>query len=422
MESSIKYLKKSNFKLDEEIDFLIKIPSPENIFESSKNEKFDFGQYAYCSFLRLAELVSLKENISKFPELSFQNRISKTKSTSYNAYKLTIVRLVYFHLYCLNKMDTNDEVFIDAISAPMKPLAYDESINSEITTYYLISNHASLLICATKWIEMFSKDSLSNQLKSIFLKPMLTYTSTMLSYNSNDLILKWGANMMRGICSKSITHLKQFIEFNEDQVFLNSEMHFNRIKFIKLSNGDENLLKKLGPKLYTEFEKELVKIFDAFGFFVSHTKIGKKRVDLIISTPKPNSYTFLVDAKSSKSNYSLPASDSRAIKEYILQYEESSDIMPSLKFFLIISSNHSKTLETKLKILSNETGVPVRFISASTFADIVENCNWNIYPNLLIKAITESNFILDKDWSRSLIESIRKKKNAFNKYVELITE
>ena len=110
----------------------------------------------------------------------------------------------------------------------------------------------------------------------------------------------------------------------------------------------------------------------------------------------------------------------RAIKDYILSHQGNTDILPPLKFFLIISSGPSRTLEAKLKTLTNEVGIPVRFISAFDFTYIIDNCNWTVYPQILIEAIVRSSFILDSEWSENLIQGVKKKKNAFTKYVELI--
>ena len=224
--------------------------------------------------------------------------------------------------------------------------------------------------------------------------------------------------MLRSICSKSIDFAKEFLPSTSSDIALLNPSHFNHQKFLKLAKGDIAISKKLGAKLYIEFEKELAKVFDAFGFFVSHTSIGLKRADLIISTPKPASYSFLIDAKSCRTNYSLPTDDYRAIMNYVKDYRENSDILPDLKFFLIISSIPSKTLESKLKKLSNEVGMPVRFISADTFIYIVNNSNWTIFPQELLKSLTESEPILDNKWAEKLIKRIRGKKHAFTQYIE----
>jgi hypothetical protein len=414
------FLKNLDFDIRNEIDELCSLNNPEDFFNDDNNESNFYGIYAHGAYLRIIQLVKAPDFLNNLPKTSFKMGENEINPSKNNTYKIILIKLSYFCLYCLSHLESEDEYFSDALANPMKKPEYSEELDKELIRIYLVISHSALVVSACKWIANFSKDDLPYQLRLIFIQPLLTYTTTILGYNSDDPILDWGVKSLRLICAHSLDQTKKYFPNEISESISHNENSFNRRRFLKIANGDEKIREKFGAKIYIEFEKQIAKIFDAFGFFVSPTSIGKRRADIIVATQKPNAYTFLVDAKSCKGNYSLPTTDSRAIKEYILTQKESLDIMPPLKFFLIISSSPSKTLESKLKKLSNEVGLPIKFVSALDLCDIIESSNWSIYSQSFLTSIVESGPILDKNWGKGLVQSIKQKKKAFAKYTELL--
>jgi hypothetical protein len=121
----------------------------------------------------------------------------------------------------------------------------------------------------------------------------------------------------------------------------------------------------------------------SFGNIVVRTRRGERTVDLLcISSPR--AITFLVEAKTSNRPYTLPASDERALRDYVAGVGRVHTI-PKLRLVLIVSGAASQTLCDKLRKLERDVAVPVRFISAvllaklrdqlpgvETFSDIAE--------------------------------------------------
>lgn len=415
-----KFLKNLDFDIRSEIDELCSLNNPDDFFNDHNNESNFYGLYAHGAYLRIIQLVKKPDIVNSLPESGFEMGKIEVKPSKKNTYKTILIKLSYFSLYCLTQLKSEDEYFSDALANPIKKPEYSEALDQEILTLYFLIIHSAGLVSACIWIENFSEDEIPYKLRFIFIQPLLSYTATILDYKSNDPILEWGAHILRSICAHALLETKNHFHKESFESLIHNENSFNRRRFLKIANGDEKIRKKFGAKMYIEFEKQIAKIFDAFGFFVSPTSIGKRRADIIVVTQKPNAYTFLVDAKSCKGNYSLPTTDSRAIKEYILSQKESLDIMPPLKFFLIVSSSPSKTLESKLKKLSNEVCLPIKFVSALDLCDVIESSNWSIYSQSFLTSIIESGPILDKDWGKRLVQSIKQKKKAFTKYTELL--
>ncbi|GAH05711.1 unnamed protein product, partial [marine sediment metagenome] len=132
------------------------------------------------------------------------------------------------------------------IANPMKKLKYDDKLDQDLLGYYLITNHAAQLICATKWIASFSRDEIPAQLKYIFINPMLTYIATLLKYRSGDPILNWGVTIIRGLCSKSIEFSKEFLAIDSTDFGIPNKNHFDKDLFLRMANGNLKLSKKLG--------------------------------------------------------------------------------------------------------------------------------------------------------------------------------
>ncbi len=410
--ASVEFLKNCKFDLLNEIDLIAGLKAPVDIFEGAKNP--DYGILCQGTRSRIVYLIENASIIDKFQSLLDSH--TKANLSNIDSYKLILTKLVSINVFCLTMVTKTDPKYFDAIDFQAKEAEYDGHIDKEVIYFFLVGEIVSALIITTKYVVLLKEENNPLYKHKELLEPVLSYSGHLISAKSRDIILNRGIDDMKVIgayCVDWVNH-----SWNDEGHDVDEILHFDQDYVYDLAVGKKSLTKKLGAKLSSEFEKEIARIFDAFGYYVSVTQVGKKRTDLIISTPKPNSYTFMVDAKSCSTKYSFPTTDARAIEEYIADYSNLGDILPDNKFFLIISSFGTINLEAKLKVFSNKVGIPVRFMSIEVLLYIVAKSNWTIYPHDLLTAILNSNSILDKEWATNLIDNIKVKKAAFSKYLD----
>ncbi len=113
------------------------------------------------------------------------------------------------------------------------------------------------------------------------------------------------------------------------------------------------------------FENQLGLLMQSFGFFVVKATPFERRVDLSCTYHAgSDGYTILIDAKSTKSSYNLPVTDSRALEEYLETTKKAVCSAPSPEAVIIVSDRPGRSLRGKLEQMEKSCRVPVRFVSA----------------------------------------------------------
>lgn len=187
-----------------------------------------------------------------------------------------------------------------------------------------------------------------------------------------------------------------------------------------LASRDPSLLEKYGDRqVEKRFEQQLTLVMQSLGFYVVPTRIGSKTVDLMcISTNPQEMFSFLLEAKTSGNNYSLPTKDSRAIQEYVVDVRKNLKSLPSLKFVLIVGPNPTRTITSKITELESSLSLPVRYCHAQVLADLRENLPGPMPTEVFLKLVLSSSSILDKDFGLSVIESYNQQQKAHIDFVE----
>ncbi|MEV2270885.1 hypothetical protein [Nonomuraea africana] len=129
----------------------------------------------------------------------------------------------------------------------------------------------------------------------------------------------------------------------------------------------DHIVERYGSsEIEVRFEKQLSLLMQSFGFIVAGTQRGQRRVDLICIAPAAGSesYTLIVEAKTSANDYSLPPRDARAIAEYVSSIRSTLNTLPPLRLVLVVSGTHTETIHRKLGELEAECGVPTRYCDA----------------------------------------------------------
>lgn len=198
---------------------------------------------------------------------------------------------------------------------------------------------------------------------------------------------------------------------------------FSTIKLDELSmlaRRDDSMLSRYGHK-YVErrFESQLALILQSFGLYVVSTRIGHSTVDLVcISSSSEKPLTFLLEAKTTASPYTLPKKDFRALRDYVSDVKRSLSTLPPLSFVLVTGCEASKTLSAKLTYLENEASIPIRFIRAQQIAEIRERITGPLPVKMFAHLVLAGDKVLSKNFADQLVSCYEAEHKAHTTFVE----
>jgi hypothetical protein len=178
--------------------------------------------------------------------------------------------------------------------------------------------------------------------------------------------------------------------------------------------------KRYGRK-YVErvFEKQLALIMQSFGLYVVSTRVGQSTVDLVcISSDPLERITLLVEAKTTKGNYSLPRKDDRALRDYIDDVRRILTTLPPLSLVLLLGNKPSRTLNAKLGRLETHACVPVRFMPARELALLRERIIGPLPLRIFIREAVARSRIVDATAVTAIVESYDATQAAHRSFVE----
>ncbi|TDC57834.1 hypothetical protein E1281_03375 [Actinomadura sp. KC345] len=161
------------------------------------------------------------------------------------------------------------------------------------------------------------------------------------------------------------------------------------------------------------FEHQLALLVQSFGFYVVGTRIGERTIDLVCISGDPSApFSFLLEAKTSSSAYSLPAKDERALLDYINESRMALTTSPPLAFVLVVGPSPSKTLKGKLKKLEAKAGIPVRFCVAQELATLRENLVGPTPIELIRRKVIEADYLVTREDLAQISRAVDERKAA----------
>lgn len=191
-----------------------------------------------------------------------------------------------------------------------------------------------------------------------------------------------------------------------------------------LAARDPSMAAKYGEKtIEKRFENQISLILQTLGFYVTPTIPGSKTVDLICfpaNATYDEGYCFLVEAKSSGDNYSLPTKDSRAIQEYIRDTQRNLGKFRPLKFVLIVGQTPISTIAKKLQELEKSTGIPIRYCHAQILANLRENLLGQVSAPMFLEQVLTSPFVFDGSFVSSITKMFSDSQNNDINYVRTL--
>jgi hypothetical protein len=168
------------------------------------------------------------------------------------------------------------------------------------------------------------------------------------------------------------------------------------------------------------FEHQLALIAQSFGFYVVSTRTGERTVDLVCIGTNPTPLTALVEGKTTSQPYSLPTKDQRALLEYVGEVKRTLQTLPPLRFVLIIGSEVTKTVPAKLRRLETTAGVPMRFCSAQSIADLREAVPGPVDLDILTESLLAGPHVLGPEFVREVADKQRAGQEAYSQFVRAL--
>lgn len=400
----------------EVIEDLVCLAPPQEVF-SCFCDRPPYAASAVGAMKRLDYLLHHPDLVERFPKISLKLGKQLFGPSSEVAYRLLLVNLAYYSVYCLERVNEQDgKSLTDALGLAMRPSAFALKKQNDLIAFAFAAKHAISISAAAYWLHAFSAPApVSTIMQYNFLYPMAASAAVLLSVSDPmNPVFNWGISLLSRCAGRILLDCTDTVVPQDLLDYASTEWNVNTSRLVRLAKNDTQLREALGTRLYTEFEKQLVSLFWSFGYLVSHTRYGQRRVDLVVAASPPCPYTFLVEAKSCQSTYSLPTSDERALQDYVSTYQQASLTLPKLRFVIIVSSKPSKTIAEKLKRLSSSEGIPFRFVAAQEFAQLRHRVAGVIPPKLLLDSILSSEPILGELWVKELADKVANDRGLFD--------
>jgi hypothetical protein len=154
------------------------------------------------------------------------------------------------------------------------------------------------------------------------------------------------------------------------------------------------------------------------GCVVVQTRRFERSVDIVCFSETPKA-TFLIEAKTTAGPYSLPTKDERALAEYVETVREGLRFLPSLQLVIIVGPDPTGTLGPKLRRLSLEIGVPIRFLRAGELARARQQIAGSFPLSKFLKCLKEDSEVIDQQTISTLIQWDRTDRQRFLDLVNL---
>ena len=191
----------------------------------------------------------------------------------------------------------------------------------------------------------------------------------------------------------------------------------------QLARRTDSIVQRYGKTgVETRFETQLALLMQSFGFLVIKTERAQRRIDLvcIAQSPEKESYTLLLEAKTTAANYALPTKDSRAIAEYVSSVRSALKTLPPLRLVIVAGNTPAKTVAAKIGTLEAECGVPIRYCDALLLARLRREVPGPIDSSSFLRVCIAAGRILGSLEINQLIKSDTTLRDAHSDFVQTL--
>ncbi len=191
----------------------------------------------------------------------------------------------------------------------------------------------------------------------------------------------------------------------------------------QLASRSAVIIERYGiSEVETRFEAQLSLLMQSFGFLVVRTERAQRRIDLVCIAPgsAEESYTILLEAKTTAANYALPTKDSRAITEYVSSVRSALKTLPPLRLVVVTGNTPAKTVAAKIRALETVCRVPVRYCDVVHLQWLRHHVPGPVDYLHFLKVCIEANGLLGPKEIHQLIESDKAVRAAHNDFVQAL--
>jgi len=191
----------------------------------------------------------------------------------------------------------------------------------------------------------------------------------------------------------------------------------------QLARRNSAIIERYGKsEVETRFETQLALLMQSFGFLVIRTERAQRRIDLVCIAPgsAEESYTLLLEAKTTAANYALPTKDSRAIAEYVSSVRSALKTLPPLRLVIVIGSTPAKTVAAKIQELEAVCRLPVRYCDVIHLQWLRLNVPGPVNHSDFLKVCVEADRLLGHKEISHLIEVDKVFRTAHNDFVQTL--
>jgi len=190
-----------------------------------------------------------------------------------------------------------------------------------------------------------------------------------------------------------------------------------------LASRSKIIVERYGESaIETRFEAQLALLMQSLGFLVIRTERAQRRIDLVCIAPGPpgESYTVLLEAKTTAANYALPTKDSRAITEYVSSVRSALKSLPPLRLVIVVGRAPAKTVAAKLAALEATCGLPVRYCDVSLLRYLRHQLPGPVdHVNFLKECIKGARILTGREMHQ-VVESDKAVRDAHNSFVQTL--
>lgn len=217
-----------------------------------------------------------------------------------------------------------------------------------------------------------------------------------------------GKNIISGVPEEFIHQMNSGFGFNKALItdtitpYLGDSLSFFESTFIELSKG--------GTATALNFEKAVCSLFkDKLNFDARHTGQFKRPSGTVggyadvFAVALDNIHCAIIDAKASP-RYSLSSDDYYKMKDnYIPNYVELNNGKSlKLEFCSYVAGGFSSGVDSKLKVLSNESGVSASAISAFELLNLVQNSKVVNKQDFIRETFKKSKLLKSEDFKEAV--------------------
>jgi hypothetical protein len=190
-----------------------------------------------------------------------------------------------------------------------------------------------------------------------------------------------------------------------------------------LASRSKIIVERYGESaIETRFEAQLALLMQSLGFLVIRTERAQRRIDLVCIAPGPpgESYTVLLEAKTTAANYALPTKDSRAIAEYVSSVRSALKSLPPLRLVIVVGRAPAKTVAAKLAALEATCGLPVRYCDVSLLRYLRHQLPGPVdHVNFLEECIKAGRILTGREMHQ-VVKSDKAVRDAHNSFVQTL--